>query len=532
MTSRRGKHRPSPQNDRPNLACRAFRWATVALVAAGPSAIGAAPASAANWSPVTTGGSAYVFWRGADANLYQAQGVARAALSGPVSLGSGPLGGTPSAGVDGNGATYVYWKGTDSNLWESYWNGEQWVGPYNRGMGPLGSDPSVAITPAGTAFVFWRGADGNLWEAMGDARAGLSGPLDLGSGPLGGTPSAGVDGNGATYAYWKGADSNLWESYWNGEQWVGPYNRGMGPLGSDPSVAITPAGTAFVFWRGADGNLWEAMGDARAGLSGPLDLGSGPLGGTPSAGVDGNGATYAYWKGADSNLWENYWNGQRWTGPSHPLPASPGVTDFLQTGRTPTSLSLSFGYTGSSASSFSVTWSGGSITLPATARSVTIGGLSPSTAYCITVRPGEKWGLQTSPAATFCARTAPPPPPPADTPANVYLATQRTMGPSEQPPDCGSVKVTYTLSLLTPAGQTGPLTWPDTVSSGNATYSSPNWICGWSDTSRDSTQLVTGTWQISATSVLSNGVVWYASCTKTLLAGVNSVTFTYPNTGC
>lgn len=264
---------------------------------------------------ISSDGSAFVFWKGADNNLYEALGDANGILSGPLYLGMGPLGSAPSAGVDQNGNIYVYWEGSDRNLWEAYWNGSAWIGPLYRGMGPLNSPPSVAITPTGFAYVFWKGADNNLYEALGQATGGLSLQAH-GMGPLGSGPSVGVDGNGAPYVYWKGADNNLWEGYWNGSSWVGPVNRGMGPLGSAPTVTITRNGAAYIFWKGTEGSLWQGLGPATGNLS-LAWRGMGPLGSAPSAGVDGNGATYVYWQGMDRNLWEGYWNGAMWVGPAN-----------------------------------------------------------------------------------------------------------------------------------------------------------------------------------------------------------------------
>lgn len=278
--------------------------------------IQATPESGAALTPpsvvIANDGWAYVFWKGADNNLYVALGPANGALT-PRYLGMGPLGSAPSAGVDNNGNIYIYWKGSDGNLWETYWNGSAWLGPFNRGMGPLGSAPTVAIAGNGAAYVFWKGADNNLWEAQGLGTGNLS--LQWrGMGPLGSPPSAGIDGNGATYVYWKGADSNLWEAYWGGSGWVGPVGRGMGPLGSAPTVAIAGNGAAYIFWKGTDNNLWEGQGSGVGNLS-PQWRGMGPLGSAPSAGVDGNGVTYVYWQGTDGNLWEAYWGGTKWVGP-------------------------------------------------------------------------------------------------------------------------------------------------------------------------------------------------------------------------
>jgi pseudomonalisin len=269
---------------------------------------------------ISSNGEAYVFWKGADNNLWQALGSA----SGPLSvqfLGMGPLGSAPSAVVNSAGATYIYFEANDHLLNEAWWNGSQWMGPIMRlSAFPMNSPPSAVLNKNGEVFAFFKGPDNNLWEAQGGAGeemvgAEFSNVSDLGMGPLGSNPSAGIDGNGATYVYWEGTDRNLWEAYWNGSAWVGPISRGMGPMNSAPSVAMTSDGTAYVFWRGTDNGLWEAQGNAKGPLGNLSDHGMGPLGSGPTAGVDGNGYTYVYWRGTDKNIWEGYWNGHAWVGP-------------------------------------------------------------------------------------------------------------------------------------------------------------------------------------------------------------------------
>jgi CHAP domain len=276
--------------------------------------------------------TAYVFWKGQNGALWEAQGSADSTLSGPTNRGMGTLGSQPTAGVDAKGATYVYWEGTNGDLWEAYWTGSGWAGPVNRGMGPLGSPPTVAITPDGTAYVFWKGTNGHLYEAQGPADGALSGPTDRGMGTLGSAPTAGVDASGATYVYWKGTNGDLWEAYWTGSGWAGPVNRGMGTLGSPPAVAITSNATAYVFWQGTNGDLYEAQGPADGTLSGPTSRGMGNLDSTPTAGVGANGATYVYWEGPGSDLWEGYWDGSGWAGPDNrgmgPLGSAPSVAIF------------------------------------------------------------------------------------------------------------------------------------------------------------------------------------------------------------
>jgi hypothetical protein len=266
---------------------------------------------------LTSSATAYVFWKGTDGDLWEAQGAATAALSGPYNHGMGTLGSGPAAVVNSAGDTYVYWEGTDQDLWEAYYNGSGWTAAANLGMGPLGSPPAVALTSSGTAYVFWKGTDGHLWEAQGPAAGTLTGATDLGMGTLGSAPTAGVDASGNVYVYWEGTDGNLWETYWNGSAWSAATSRGMGPLGSRPSVAVTSSGTAYVFWKGTDGDLWEAQGAATGALGGPYNQGMGTLGSGPTAGVGSSGATYVYWKGTGPgyNLYEAYWNGSGWVGP-------------------------------------------------------------------------------------------------------------------------------------------------------------------------------------------------------------------------
>ena len=112
-------------------------------VGRGMGPLGSAPSVA-----VTGNATAYVFWKGQNGHLYEAQGPANGALTGLTDRGMQTLGSAPSAGVDINGYTYVYWRGSSpQDLWEAYWNGSGWVGPYDRGMGTLGSQPTVAIYP-------------------------------------------------------------------------------------------------------------------------------------------------------------------------------------------------------------------------------------------------------------------------------------------------------------------------------------------------------------------------------------------------
>ncbi len=296
-------------NPRSNYQYSYFEWVTPPgagnSIPANPS-VGVWP----NGLPGHGPGQQDVFWKGADANLWEA--VWNNGWHGPSRIGMGPLGSAPSVVTNpARNEDDVFWKGTDNNLWEAYWSyGSGWHGPNDLGMGPLGSAPSVTVWPNGQQDVFWKGADNSLWEAVWNN--GWHGPYRIGMGPLGSLPT--VVANPARSeedVYWKGADGNLWSAVWSYSSswpgWHGPFFDGMGPLGSAPSVTVWPNGQQDVFWKGADSNLWEAVWNN--GWHGPYGIGMGPLGSQPTVVANPTRSEEdAYWKGADGNLWSAVWS--------------------------------------------------------------------------------------------------------------------------------------------------------------------------------------------------------------------------------
>jgi hypothetical protein len=96
-------------------------------------------------SPPTAGvdssGNVYVFWKNsADSGLEETsgKGYQPGSFSGYHEIaGTAPLGSAPGAAVAGDGNQLVFWKGANANLFEANWNGT-WNGPTNLGSGPLG----------------------------------------------------------------------------------------------------------------------------------------------------------------------------------------------------------------------------------------------------------------------------------------------------------------------------------------------------------------------------------------------------------
>ncbi len=287
-------------------------WTSAAAVA-GQGPLGSEPSVAYNPG---NGGPAFldVFWQGADNNLWMTIGsIASAAAPATVTwtspsvvAGMGPLGSKPVATYVTAGAQtglYVFWKGADGNLWsvhsatvaEGTTGVATWpTGPsVIPGNGPLGSEPSAASDAAGDVFAWWQGSGNNtrVWEAWyNHTTAAWSGPIDLGawSGNTGSAPTASVDpATGNQYVFWQGQDGNLWYEWWNGGHWQGFNFVGQGPMNSKPAVAIGGTGTVSVFWKGTDANIWTGSNTVAAGnangvtgaWTGPTSIGMGPIDG-------------------------------------------------------------------------------------------------------------------------------------------------------------------------------------------------------------------------------------------------------------
>ncbi len=284
-------------------------WTTAAAVA-GQGPLGSEPT--VTFNPGSTGPAFLdVFWQGADNNLWMTVGsIASAAApatitwtSPSVVAGMGPLGSKPAATYVTGGAQaglYVFWKGADGNLWSVHstaiaeattgvptWPASPTVIP---GNGPLGSEPSASSNGL-DVFAWWQGSGNNtrVWEAWyNHTTAAWSGPIDLGawSGNTGSAPIASVDASGNEFVFWQGQDSNLWYEWWNGGTWQGFNYVGQGPMNSKPAVTVA-AGNVWVYWKGTDANIWTASNTINAAnangmagaWTGPTSIGMGPIDG-------------------------------------------------------------------------------------------------------------------------------------------------------------------------------------------------------------------------------------------------------------
>ncbi len=282
-----------------------------------------------------SGGTSYVWalWQGKDGNLWMATGTIPnisaapatfSSWSGPtVVAGMGPLGSKPAAQyvvhMGAANGLWVFWKGADNNLWSAHAStfslatgAPTWPAAPSAipGMGPLGSEPTVGADGLGDIFVFWQGAGNNtrVWESWYNATAATWSlvPIDLGSwtGNTGSPPSVGVAASGQQYVFWQGQDTTLYQAEWNGPAggtgaWSGwTAVPGTAPMNSEPAVTTFGgpfgpllhaqlsgrgqeiAGAIDVYWKGTDDNIWTASYSFLGSTwTGPTSIGGGPLDG-------------------------------------------------------------------------------------------------------------------------------------------------------------------------------------------------------------------------------------------------------------
>lgn len=310
----------------------------------------------------------FVFWRGADGDLWETVHTAKAKSWGrSVKLKMGKLGSEPtvaitnqvfrSGGTDYN-AQYVYWRGGDGFLWFAYWTGK-WHGPV-RIEAKLCSQPSATFVgpPYGAEkiVVFWKGLpdprcgsdslSNNLWYLYSTkfptSNAAYTGPtLDHYARYIGSSPSiTTVRGTCAPSAAcpqyvviaWEGTSGSLWQEVWDqASSFVsGPYkDTKAGKLGSAPSVGTVhlpvsspaPVDTWDVVWRGGNGRLWFAHPEVTRPNVGAIELSnSGSLDSAPTLAETFTGLMdvdfanmFIFWRGGapKHNLWEAFYNGNK-----------------------------------------------------------------------------------------------------------------------------------------------------------------------------------------------------------------------------
>jgi glucosylceramidase len=224
------------------------------------------PAATAPSVGVTLSGHEYVFWADRDGDLNEAW--YQHGWHGPrdltASLHWGAAGRSalaPSVGVNpANDRQYLFWRGANGDIYEASDIG-RWHAPVRTGWRSA-SAPSAAATEAGHQYVFWQSTTGDLEEAS--YIQGWHGPQDLtriyrwgARGRPASAPSATVNpSNDRQYVFWRGPDDEIHEA-WNTGRWHAPVNSHWRTL-SAPGAAVTTGSDQYVFWQADDGDLYRA----------------------------------------------------------------------------------------------------------------------------------------------------------------------------------------------------------------------------------------------------------------------------------
>ncbi len=252
----------------------------------------------------TSGGNEYIYYRGEEGAIWQADG------SGDVKRLGGSAAGDPVAVALSSGEQDVYFRGADGHLWRWSLNpstaawalsqvggvivGEPTVAPaypysvfFRQGEGcqrclyqaylsggtwqtrALGGDmegkPIAVATPAGVEEVFWSHTGSGVLEEWSSANP-MSASPEWHYSEVGGTataerPAAVAYSSGNVGVFFQAKEGCILcddEMLWNGSGWATKW--GVGQLAGGPVAATESESEQRVFWRGSDGAIWDNHG--------------------------------------------------------------------------------------------------------------------------------------------------------------------------------------------------------------------------------------------------------------------------------
>jgi mRNA-degrading endonuclease HigB of HigAB toxin-antitoxin module len=124
---------------------------------------------------VSSDGNEYVYWRGAQGNIYEAYYTASSGAWNSQDMTNAQTWGDATSAINvgvnsSNDQQYVFWRGSNGDLYEAYYKSGSWNGPQDMdsvfGFGNnIASAPSVAVANDGNEYVFWRGTNDDIYEA-------------------------------------------------------------------------------------------------------------------------------------------------------------------------------------------------------------------------------------------------------------------------------------------------------------------------------------------------------------------------------
>jgi O-glycosyl hydrolase len=283
----------------------------------------------------------YVFWRAADAHLYEAW--FDHGWHGPIDTGWNSAS-PPAVALPGAGREYVFWQAANHDLYDASFN-EGWsrardltrMNRWGR-YGQSSSGVTVAADPGSDRlFAFWRAANGRIDEGWYDGR--WHGPVRTGW-TSASRPTVALGPGGHQYVYWEGTNHDIYEAWWY-HRWSRPRDLTVadrwgsaGRSSSAVTVGAVPGTThQFVLWHALDGQLYQAWFDGR--WHGPVNTGwRSPV--APSVAVTSTGRWYAFWQDL-GHIWQARYDAS-WSQPIRLWSLDPGSEPYVDAVQTTSDL--------------------------------------------------------------------------------------------------------------------------------------------------------------------------------------------------
>ncbi len=283
----------------------ARRYLSTVLVAIGVLlfAAGVAHAAGTPSAAVMSDGSEYVYFRGENGAIWQAD-----SFGGVKELG-GSAAGNPVVVALPDGERDVYYRGTNGAIWRWYFDPSTQAWSLSTVGGVTVGEP--AVSPGYPYSVFFR-------QGEGCQRCIYQGYLSGGSwhtralgGDDEGTPVAVTNSSGVEEVYWSHTSSGVIEEWYSAEPMSGSaewhYTEAGGTATAERPAAVTyPSGKVAVYFQAKEGCIGCVDALFWNGSSWSTSWGGGSLAGGPVAEPESESSQHVYWRGSNEALWSDH----------------------------------------------------------------------------------------------------------------------------------------------------------------------------------------------------------------------------------
>jgi sugar lactone lactonase YvrE len=266
---------------------------------------------------VASNGTEYVYFRGENGAIWQANGAGGAVIE----LGGEALN-DPTAVALPSGEQDVYFRGKNNALWRLYLNPATESWSLKELGGELAGSPSVsAKDPYVVSYQLLEGCAQCLGVTF-SANNGGEWHTEWTSGAMAGDPTTVVQPSGEVQVWWVGTDGGMWYSHSSEplrvthtrqeaiEKWpvVSLTSQGWKPSGGKPAVVSYPSGKDAIYFNQHEGCIACDVSRFGSGTTWSPLYGTGQLAGEPVAASESETEQRAYWRGTDGAVWYNYGN--------------------------------------------------------------------------------------------------------------------------------------------------------------------------------------------------------------------------------